>query len=166
MRAPATTEPDTGVLFDTPECPLCETPGHDTLWHTDRLRVIRVTDSHWPGFTRVIWNSHVAEMTDLSAHEQAHIMSVVFTVEAVQRAVLQPHKINLAQLGNMVPHVHWHIIPRWESDPCFPGSPWTPATAYNNDQATRWETLRRHILAQQGTYEAALIEALNTLPNA
>lgn len=125
--------------------------------------MIRVTDSHWPGFTRVIWNRHVAEMTDLTAHERTQIMSVVFTVEAIQRAVLQPHKINLAQLGNMVPHIHWHIIPRWESDPCFPGSPWTPSAAYNNDQATCWETLRRQILAQQTHYEAALIEALNTL---
>ncbi|MGN1057562.1 MAG: HIT family protein, partial [Comamonas sp.] len=45
-------------------------------------------------------------------------------VERVVRAQLQPHKINLAALGNMVPHLHWHVIARYDWDSHFPGSVW------------------------------------------
>jgi len=38
---------------------------------------------------------------------------------------MQPTKINLASLGNQVPHLHWHIIPRYEDDPFFPESIWS-----------------------------------------
>jgi diadenosine tetraphosphate (Ap4A) HIT family hydrolase len=38
--------------------------------------------------------------------------------------VLHPHKVNLASFGNFVPHLHWHIIPRWEDDSYFPESIW------------------------------------------
>jgi diadenosine tetraphosphate (Ap4A) HIT family hydrolase len=38
---------------------------------------------------------------------------------------MQPKKINLAALGNQVPHIHWHVIPRFEDDAFFPGSAWS-----------------------------------------
>jgi diadenosine tetraphosphate (Ap4A) HIT family hydrolase len=37
---------------------------------------------------------------------------------------MQPKKINLASLGNMVPHLHWHIIPRYTDDAHFPAPVW------------------------------------------
>lgn len=52
------------------------------------------------------------------------MMSAVFRVEAALRAVLKPDKINLASLGNMVPHVHWHVIPRFVDDRHFPDAIW------------------------------------------
>ena len=45
-------------------------------------------------------------------------------MEAALRDMLDPDKINLASLGNMTPHLHWHVIPRWRDDPHFPGSIW------------------------------------------
>ena len=54
-------------------------------------------------------------------------MDVVFAVETALREVAQPDKINLASLGNLVPHVHWHVIPRWAADRCFPDPIWAPA---------------------------------------
>ncbi len=38
------------------------------------------------------------------------------------RELLEPEKINLASFGNMVPHLHWHVIPRFADDPHFPNS--------------------------------------------
>jgi len=72
----------------------------------------------------VIWNSHVREMTDLSAQQREHCMNVVFAVERTLRDLLRPHKINLASFGNVAPHVHWHVIPRFEDDAHFPLSVW------------------------------------------
>lgn len=66
----------------------------------------------------------MSEMTDLSAAERVYLMDAVFATEAALREVLAPDKINLASLGNMVPHLHWHIIPRYIDDPHFPLPIW------------------------------------------
>ena len=98
------------------------------IWRGDDCRVILVNDPDLPGFCRVIWNRHVAEMTDLSYGEREHIMTLVFAVEEAVRHVMHPDKVNIAALGNMVPHIHWHIIPRFKDDTFFPGSAWSKKT--------------------------------------
>ncbi len=108
-------------------CELCVSNGGKLLWRNAFCRIVIVADPDYPGFCRVILNRHVTEMTDLVDDEQQELMRVVFAVEAVVREVVKPDKINLASLGNMVPHVHWHIIPRWREDRCFPNPIWGPA---------------------------------------
>jgi diadenosine tetraphosphate (Ap4A) HIT family hydrolase len=115
-------------------------PGGAILWQSALCRVVRVDDPHYPGFCRVIWNDHVREMSDLEASQQALLMRVVFAVESVIRQLFNPDKINLASFGNMVPHVHWHVIPRWQDDRHFPEPVWgnvrreglTPRPAVND----------------------------------
>jgi diadenosine tetraphosphate (Ap4A) HIT family hydrolase len=63
-------------------------------------------------------------MSDLPAADRRHLMSVVCAVEVAQRALLRPDKVNLASLGNVVPHLHWHVIPRWRDDRHFPQPVW------------------------------------------
>ena len=64
-------------------------------------------------------------MTDLSHGAREHLMALVFVVEEAIRNVMHPDKINIATLGNMVPHIHWHVIPRYKDDAFFPGSVWS-----------------------------------------
>ncbi len=106
------------------DCELCATPGGILLWQSPRCRVVRVEAPDHPGFCRVIWQAHVREMTDLPAAERQGLMAVVFAVESVLREVCRPDKINLASFGNMTPHLHWHIIPRWRDDTHFPEPIW------------------------------------------
>jgi diadenosine tetraphosphate (Ap4A) HIT family hydrolase len=90
-----------------------------------RLRVVRVLDApEFPAFYRVIWNTHVAELSDLAVTDRAHLVNAVVAVERVMREALQPTKINLAALGNMVPHLHWHVIARFDWDSHFPQPIW------------------------------------------
>jgi len=96
------------------------------IWRGDDCRVILVNDPDLPGFCRVIWNHHVVEMTDLSYGEREHLMTLVFAVEEAIRHVMHPDKVNIAALGNMVPHIHWHVIPRYQDDAFFPESIWSP----------------------------------------
>lgn len=107
------------------KCELCEGDGGDVLWRDERCRVVAVDDAGYPGFCRVIWNAHVNEMTDLSEGERAHLLHVVLAVEATVRELVQPQKINLASLGNMTPHLHWHVVPRFRDDPHFPNAVWS-----------------------------------------
>ena len=107
------------------DCELCSRTGGELLWQDERCRVVHVAEPGYPGFCRVIWETHVKEMTDLSDADRIHLMEVVFAVESVLRETLQPDKINLASLGNLVPHLHWHVIPRYTDDPHFPQPIWT-----------------------------------------
>ena len=112
-------------------CELCEQAGGELLWQNEQVRVVLVHDPLFVGFTRVVWQEHEAEMTDLKPEQRSQLMRTVCVVERVQRDVLKPHKINLASLGNMVAHLHWHIIPRYTDDACFPNPVWalTPEQA-------------------------------------
>ena len=107
-------------------CELCRLPGGEVLYRDDNYRIVLVKDERYPGFCRVIWNAHVREMTDLSTVERAILIAAVWQVEETVREVMQPHKVNVASLGNVVPHVHWHIIPRYEDDAHFPDPVWSP----------------------------------------
>ncbi|MEO8441680.1 MAG: HIT family protein [Betaproteobacteria bacterium] len=106
-----------------PPCELCTQAG-DILWRDDRCRVVLVADPDYAGYCRVIWSAHVKEMTDLTGANQLHCMRVVLAVEQALRNVLMPHKINLAEFGNLTPHLHWHIIARNLHDAHFPNSIW------------------------------------------
>ena len=110
------------------ECPICSAQNEEILWQNDQLRVIAVhNEANAPAFCRVIWQAHVAEMTDLAADEREEIMNAVYRVEAAMRQVFRPAKINLASLGNVVPHLHWHVIARFDNDANFPAPVWAPA---------------------------------------
>jgi diadenosine tetraphosphate (Ap4A) HIT family hydrolase len=103
-------------------CVLCAEPGGELIWRDQRARIVWIHDAQHPAYMRVIWNQHVKEMSDLSLPDRAYLMDLVFRLEQVLRATLQPAKVNLASLGNMVPHLHWHVIPRFTDDPHFPQS--------------------------------------------
>jgi diadenosine tetraphosphate (Ap4A) HIT family hydrolase len=106
------------------DCPLCRDVAVPALWRDDSCRVVSAADVDYPAFLRVIWQAHVREMSDLDPASQQHLLRVVLAVERVLRAELAPDKINLASLGNQVPHLHWHVIPRFADDAHFPDPVW------------------------------------------
>ena len=105
-------------------CELCEQDG-GLVVHRDRdWRVVRVEDAAFPAFYRVICNHHVAEFSELLAPERQRCMNLVTLIERTLLGLLRPTKINLASLGNVVPHVHWHIVARFDWDSHFPQPLW------------------------------------------
>ena len=110
-----------------PTCELCREAGGVLVFQAAHWRVIRAEDAAFPAFYRVVWRAHVAEWSDLSLAEQAAMMGVVGAVERVLREALAPTKINLASLGNVVPHLHWHVIARFDWDSHFPAPVWAAA---------------------------------------
>ena len=105
-------------------CPLCDADGGLLVFRNEDLRVIQANEAGFPAFYRVVWNRHVAEFSDLSPAERQVCMHAVAKVEQLLRSELQPAKINLAALGNMVPHLHWHVIARFDWDSHFPAPVW------------------------------------------
>ena len=108
-------------------CPLCQADGGLLVARLDRCRVIRAQEPGFPALYRVVWNDHVVEWSDLSDADQIEAMRVVNIVERTVREHLHPTKINLAALGNVVPHLHWHVIARFDWDSHFPAPIWGQA---------------------------------------
>ena len=108
-------------------CPLCDADGGQLIWRGAKLRVIRADEPGFPAFYRVVWNAHVAEFSDLAATDRVHCMEAVTMVEQALRQHLSPTKVNIAALGNMVPHLHWHVIARFDWDSHFPAPVWAAA---------------------------------------
>jgi diadenosine tetraphosphate (Ap4A) HIT family hydrolase len=120
------------------DCPLCETDGGLLIFKNEQLRVIQAAEAGFPAFYRVVWNAHVAEFSDLAADERNTCMNVVVAVEQVLREQLKPTKVNIAALGNAVPHLHWHVIARFDWDSHFPGSVWAaPQRVADTEKLTR-----------------------------
>jgi len=115
-------------------CELCVHQGGEVVYRDGNYRIVLVDDERYPGFCRVIWNAHAREMTDLPSAERAILIAAVWQVEEAVREVMRPHKVNVASLGNVTPHLHWHVIPRYEDDAHFPDPVWaevrrTPGSA-------------------------------------
>jgi diadenosine tetraphosphate (Ap4A) HIT family hydrolase len=103
---------------------LCIEDGGICLVRTKQYRIVAPREPEFLGLIRVIWNEHVVEMTDLEILPRNDFMRAVYFVEESVRQMMNPDKINLASLGNVVPHLHWHIIPRWLDDSYFPLPIW------------------------------------------
>ncbi len=116
-------------------CELCASSGGELIHQGELFRVVLVDDVNYPGFCRVIWRDHVKEVTDLNELDRMLMMDVMWQVEQVVRDVMQPEKINLASLGNMVPHLHWHVIPRYTDDAHFPVPIWAEAKRVPSPQS-------------------------------
>lgn len=129
-------------------CPLCDRSRWHVLWEDDQLFVIDAAEKDWPGFIRVVTKAHVKEMSDLSHKERHHLMDVVNVVEKTVLDVMKPAKVNLAQLGNMVPHVHWHVIARFADDATFPDAIWAAKKRQTDDAVFKArEDRHRELLA-------------------
>jgi diadenosine tetraphosphate (Ap4A) HIT family hydrolase len=121
-------------------CELCQLAA-PTVVRNDKFAVILVDDANYPGFARVIWNEHVREMSDLADEDRLLVNDAVWKVEQAVREVMQPLKVNVASLGNVVPHLHWHVIPRYADDAHFPAPVWasvmreTPADVLDGRRA-------------------------------
>jgi diadenosine tetraphosphate (Ap4A) HIT family hydrolase len=114
------------MIDSSHRCELCALEV-EPVWRGDKLSVILVDDPAYPGFCRVVWNAHVKEMSDLAPADRLALMDAVWHVELAMRDVMAPGKVNLASLGNMTPHLHWHVIPRFADDAHFPNPVWSEA---------------------------------------
>ncbi|MET7305318.1 HIT family protein [Embleya sp. NPDC005575] len=124
-------------------CVMCANDGTEDIgvgvlvargtWVDTYLRRSRVR-----GYVMAIWSGrHVAEPTELEPYEVAGYWTEVTRVGRVVEAVFGPVKVNYETLGNSVPHLHTHVIPRHREDPA-PGGPmpaeWLDAAPCGEDE--------------------------------
>jgi diadenosine tetraphosphate (Ap4A) HIT family hydrolase len=105
-------------------CTLCDTAGGRVVVQTPQWRLVHAEEAGFPAFYRVVWQEHVREFSQLAPADRQACMDVVVAVEEALLRHLQPAKVNVASLGNAVPHLHWHVIARFDWDSHFPGAVW------------------------------------------
>ena len=91
----------------------------------------------------------MAEMSDLSLDQRSRLLHIVFLLEKIMLEVMQPDKVNLAALGNMVPHLHWHIIPRFKEDVFFPGSVWSEKQRGSNAEHLQKQLVKVPVMVKR-----------------
>ncbi len=66
------------------------------------------------------------EFSECTAEEKTAIWNTLDVIEKLMLEYYCPEKINIASFGNMLPHVHWHIMARFKDDSYFPEPMWGP----------------------------------------
>ena len=138
----------------TPEnCIMCRRWEDDSDLRIIELKhsyVILNRDQFFPGYTLLFTKTHVTELFHLERDVRSELIEEVSRVAAALHDAFHPEKINYELLGNMVPHMHWHLVPRFTSDPLWPRPIWAEAhpeaVLTSGDYRQRIEQIRKALL--------------------
>jgi diadenosine tetraphosphate (Ap4A) HIT family hydrolase len=133
-------------------CPIC------AKWHDEpEQRIIELDqtlvslnrDQFFPGYCFVYTKEHVTELFHLDVEVRNTVMAEVCSVAEALYNAFSPDKINYELLGNMAPHMHWHLVPRRASDPLWPRPHWSEPHQElfltPNEYRQRVELIRSHL---------------------
>ena len=94
------------------------------------------------GYSLVLLKDHLRELHDLAPKVQLEHFSEVMRATRAIQATFSPWKLNHACYGNGIPHVHWHIFPRYEHDPDHNRHPWLHVDTFGDRAITPDEARR------------------------
>lgn len=113
-----------------PGCPMCSKWQDDAELRIIELEYCYVTlnrDQFFTGYVFVFAKAHVTELFHLDVTSRQGVIEEVNAVAAALQRAFTPTKLNYELLGNMVPHMHWHLVPRFSADPLWPRPIWSEA---------------------------------------
>lgn len=116
-------------------------------------RVLLNRDQFFPGYTFVFTREHVTELFHLEREVRQGVMEEVTAVAAALSRLFRPTKMNYELIGNMVPHMHWHLVPRFGTDPLWPRPIWSaphePVVLTAADTASRVGAIREALAGNE-----------------
>lgn len=101
-------------------------------------RVLLMNDANYPWLILVPARPGIREIDELGEADRRTLLDEISRAYGVLRRMLNPHKLNVAALGNQVPQLHVHVIGRFTSDPAWPRPVWgvLPAKPYTDEALT------------------------------
>ena len=110
------------------DCPMCQEQAKKS--NADTLiaelpsgRVYLKNDAAYRGYCILKFHRHAVELMELNAEERRNWVEDLARIEEAITVCCHPAKLNLAMLGNLVPHLHCHLMPRYPEDPEWGLSP-------------------------------------------
>ena len=137
-----------------PDCPFCRQlaapdarSAADVVWRFPCSVALLGTWQFYRGYCVLVCRTHATELSRLADVERRAYLDEMCLLARAIEACFRPHKLNYELLGNLVPHIHWHLVPRLATDPGLRSPIWTvehqptpPAPAAARD---RVQTIRR-----------------------
>jgi diadenosine tetraphosphate (Ap4A) HIT family hydrolase len=129
------------------DCPFCwklktvdEFGASEVVWRFPHSVALLGAWQFYQGYCILVSRRHAAELNELAPDERwAYLDEMCLLAQAVQTSY-RPHKLNYELLGNQVPHLHWHVFPRYLDDPDRQRAVWLAI-----DRAQREEVWRRRM---------------------
>ncbi len=124
-----------------PRCPICERirrirPDDPFLVREFNYSLLVVGEHQLHrGYCVLLLKRHAREPHELPPRARAGLFRELAAAAGAVDAAFRPWKMNYACLGNVVPHVHWHLVPRYADDPGRLRHPWA-----REDEFARWRT--------------------------
>jgi diadenosine tetraphosphate (Ap4A) HIT family hydrolase len=124
MDRPGVMERSSMTVADCQMCSRWECDADLRIAELHHSYVILNRDQFFPGYTLLFTKDHVTELFHLDRELRSELMEEVSRVAKALYDLFQPDKINYELLGNMVPHMHWHLVPRFASEALWPRPIW------------------------------------------
>jgi diadenosine tetraphosphate (Ap4A) HIT family hydrolase len=126
------------------DCPLCSQmadveglPSDDVVWQFPNSVALLGQWQYYHGYCVLIARSHAAELSRLPDSKRRDYLEEMCVLARAIEAAFRPHKLNYELLGNQVPHLHWHLFPRYSHDPDVPRPVWLALHRAEADEMER-----------------------------
>lgn len=109
------------------DCIICGQITAGSPWLVGKLaesHILLSWDQYYPGYVLVCFRRHVTDLTRLTHEQWSAFAEEGRLVAQCVSEVFGAARMNVALLGNKAPHLHWHVIPRYPSEPHFGLTPW------------------------------------------
>ncbi len=94
----------------------------DTIWENEDFFILK-HDSFLP-WIKLFTKKEYKELSEIPFDLKIKMYGLIEDIEIALIDFYSPDKINIASFGNILPHMHWHIIARFKNDPYFPKTTW------------------------------------------
>ncbi len=150
------------------DCPFCSklaardaVPAEEVVWRFPHSIAFLGPWQFYRGYCVLVSRLHARELSELPDEvRHDYLDEMCLLARAIEQAC-RPHKLNYELLGNQVPHLHWHLFPRFADDPARLSPVWLAIDRAERDPAERERLLGRR--SDRSTTVSALREALTSL---
>jgi diadenosine tetraphosphate (Ap4A) HIT family hydrolase len=100
------------------------------VWQNENFYILK-HESPLP-WLKLFTKEPYKELTEIPKEQRDKLYTLIENIELAIIEFYNPDKVNIASFGNMLPHMHWHIIARFKNDPYFPKTTWEePVREFN-----------------------------------
>jgi diadenosine tetraphosphate (Ap4A) HIT family hydrolase len=131
-------------ITDPPaDCPLCRKVAHvgelqdELVWQFPHSVALLGPWQFYTGYCLLVSRRHATELSRLDDAERSAFLAEMCLLARAVEDSFRPSKLNYELLGNQVPHLHWHLFPRYQHDPEALKPVWLALDRADRDEAEK-----------------------------